>query len=336
MPKANSKRNAQLVRILRILRDLDRLGGVEVDELATRYGTSPRTIRRDFAALEEAGLPLERHTEQGAVSWSLIRQAGSRHLAGALNAEHFLALKAAEAQSGVARSMPALLATLEDLAGKIETALGPRGRQQLADIEACFYSYDKHLYAEAPPDILWPLIEAISKRRLCQVTYRSPKRQGETTTFEVLPLKLFIHHHAPYLMGHIYKYDTVGSLNLQRLISLQVLSRQGEVPEHFDPNLLEEAAFGIWRDGPPTAYSLLFDAEIAPYILERRWHPSQFMERHDDGTLTLSFRCHASVEVEAWVASWRQHVTVLAPQGLRASLRDLSEVLGQRYAAPAP
>lgn len=336
MPTDVSRRNAQLVRILHILRDLERLGGVAVDELALRYGTTPRTIRRDFAALEEAGLPLQRHAGEGPVSWSLGRSSGSRHLARAFDAGHFLALKAAEAQSGVARSMPALLATLEDLAGKIETALGPKGRQQLADIEACFYSYDKHGYNDAPPDVLWPLIEAIANRRLCRVTYRSPKRQGEATHFEVLPLKLFIHQHAPYLMGHIYKYNTVGSLNLQRLVAIEVLPKTGQVPEHFDPNLLENAAFGIWRDGPPTAYSLLFDAEIAPYILERRWHPSQTFERHDDGTLTLAFCCHASVEVEAWVASWRQHVTVLAPTTLREQLAALGAALTHRYQAPSP
>jgi DNA-binding transcriptional ArsR family regulator len=36
----------------------DRLGGVDLYELAERYGTTVRTIRRDLEALQEGGLPL--------------------------------------------------------------------------------------------------------------------------------------------------------------------------------------------------------------------------------------------------------------------------------------
>lgn len=206
----------------------------------------------------------------------------------------------------------------------------------MAAIESCFYAYDKHLYPVAPSGILWPFVDAISSLRICRVTYRSPKRQGEATSFEVLPLKLFIHQHAPNLMAQIYKYEAVGSLNLQRLVTLEVLDRRGEVPEHFDPGLLEKTAFGVWIDGAPTAYSLRFDSEIALYILERLWHPSQRLNREDDGTLTLDFSCHASVEVEAWVASWRHHVTVLAPQSLRDSLGGLGATLSTRYDSERP
>ena len=44
-------RNAQLVRTLSVPRDLDRLGGVDLYELAERYGTTVRTIRRDLEAI---------------------------------------------------------------------------------------------------------------------------------------------------------------------------------------------------------------------------------------------------------------------------------------------
>jgi predicted DNA-binding transcriptional regulator YafY len=329
------RRNAQLVRILRILRDLERLGGVELEELAERYGATTRTIRRDFEALAEAGLPVEALPGEPRQRWQLVRTAGLGRLVQVLDAGHLLALKMLEAQGSVARGVPALLATLEDLAGKIERAVGPKGRQQLLDIEACFYAYDKHLYASAPADVLWPLVEAIAARRLCEITYRSPRRRGAATTFDILPLRLFIFQQAPYVMCHIRKYDAVGSLHLHRLDTLRVREEVGEVPGGFDPELLEHAAFGVWADAPPTAYTLRFDAEVAPYIAERRWHPTQAIERHADGGLTLSFTCHSATEVEAWVASWRHHVRVLAPEGLRDRLRTYGAQLADWYADEA-
>ena len=52
--KRVASRNDQVVRILHLLRDLERLGGCDLYELAIHYGTTTRTIRRDLEALEEA------------------------------------------------------------------------------------------------------------------------------------------------------------------------------------------------------------------------------------------------------------------------------------------
>ena len=57
-------RNVQLVRLLRVLRELDVLGGVTLEELAVRHGATTRTIRRDFEALEAAGVPLVESEEK--------------------------------------------------------------------------------------------------------------------------------------------------------------------------------------------------------------------------------------------------------------------------------
>ena len=50
-------RNDQVVRVLRLLHDLERVGGCDVYELAERYGTTTRTVRRDLDAVAEAGIP---------------------------------------------------------------------------------------------------------------------------------------------------------------------------------------------------------------------------------------------------------------------------------------
>jgi hypothetical protein len=71
-----------------------------------------------------------------------------------------------------------LYGTLEDLAGKIEQAVGPKGRAKLASVERCFLSWDKHAYRRTPREHLWPLVKAIKERRICRVAYRAASNRG--------------------------------------------------------------------------------------------------------------------------------------------------------------
>ena len=65
-------RNEQLVRVLQLLGDLSRRGGCDLYELANRYETTTRTIRRDLDALLGAGIALKREAGEGSrLRWSL-------------------------------------------------------------------------------------------------------------------------------------------------------------------------------------------------------------------------------------------------------------------------
>lgn len=325
-------RNTQLVRALQIIRDLDRYGGETVYALAQRYGASTRTIKRDLAAIEQAGLPLVAESQDGErrKRWRLDYRGQRSQLSALLDASHYLALRVAMSQGGAVRPSAPAFDALEDLAAKIETAIGPAGRARLEAIEQCFLSYEKWAYRDAPPDVLWPLVTAIRDRRLCAVTYRAAGADADKT-FRVLPLKVFVHRGAMYVMCHVPRYEQVITLHLQRLRALRVLDEQGEPPPDFDPAAWEQAAFGVFTSGEPTTYRLRFDRAVATYIRERLWHPSQKLAELDDGRLELAFRCDASREVTGWITSWGDAVEVLEPESLRRELAALGRRLAARY-----
>ena len=52
--KHGDGRNAQLVRILKLAREVQDLRVINLRRLAVRFDVHPRTIRRDLAALREA------------------------------------------------------------------------------------------------------------------------------------------------------------------------------------------------------------------------------------------------------------------------------------------
>lgn len=325
-------RNDQVVRVLRLLRELERLGGVDLYELSERYGTSVRTIRRDLDALREAGIPL---TEESAADsprkrWT-VDGAALKSLTRLIDVSHYLALRLAMDQGGVVREQSSLFAALEDVAARIETALGPAGRKQLEAVDACFFSWEKFAWAKTPPEVLWPLVTAISEGRVCQVTYKGPVTGAAAKKYRVLPLRLFVHQGAVYLHAWVKRYETVVTLNLHRLVQLEVLDEREERPASYATEEFEQSAFGVFTGTPPVEYRLRFTKSIAPYIRERVWHPSQKIVERQDGGLDLSFRCVESYEVLAWIASWRENVELIEPARLRQEMLGLGEWLVGSY-----
>lgn len=328
----DAARNEQVVRILRILHQLDRIGGSTLYELAEQNGTTTRTIRRDLDALQEAGIPLTAETaDESKKRWRLDSGAGQR-LTSLLDASHFLALRVAMDEAAFVRRNESLSSVLEDLALRVEKALGQKGRKQLMELDQCFFSWEKFAWREAPPDVVWPLVGAISGRNACVVTYRAPSSGNKDKKFRVLPLRLIVHNGALYLHAWQAHFKTVLLLNLQRLKHLQVLDETEPLPPDYDPLRLEHSAFGVFIGKATERFHLRFDAFAAPYIEERKWHPTETLTREPDGGVTLRFECTPSYEVTNWVASWREHVTVVEPRKLRDELKAYGAFLASAYA----
>jgi predicted DNA-binding transcriptional regulator YafY len=325
-------RNEQVVRIFRTLQQLGRLGGSTIYELAEEFGIAVRTVRRDLEAIQEAGIPLVGETgDDHKKRWRLDADASTR-LTSLLETSHYLALRVAMDESSFVRRTPGLYERLEDLCDRVERALGTRGRQQLREVEQCFFSWEKFAWREAPPNVVWPLVTAITSRRACVVTYRAPSSGNKDKRYRVLPLRLIVHNGSLYLHAWQAHFKTVLLLNLQRLQRLEVLDEKELLPPEYDPQHLENSAFGVFLGPKTETFVLEFDAFARPYIEERTWHPTETREPTVDGGLRLRFECTPSYEVTNWVASWREHVRVIEPRKLRDELRGYGAWLSKTYA----
>ena len=73
--KGQTPRNRGLVRVLSILRTIERGNWIGLDALADEYRVSTRTIRRDLDTLEAAGYPLRKRESPNEPSfWKLERE----------------------------------------------------------------------------------------------------------------------------------------------------------------------------------------------------------------------------------------------------------------------
>jgi predicted DNA-binding transcriptional regulator YafY len=251
-----------------------------------------------------------------------------RQLANVIDASHYIALRAALA--GASRDGSTTADTLDDLSDKLETALNSKERERLAALRDCFLDAGARAsLQQVGPDVLWPVMTAIAERRYCRFDYSSPSH-GDST-FAALPLRLFVRNGATYALVARRGQDKVITIALHRVRELKVTDDKGIAPTGFNPQRYVSSLFGVHGEGREVRYRLAFDADVAVYIRERQWHPTQRLRSRRDGGVLLDFTCQESFEVEAWIASWRDHVTVLEPEAVRQNLRALGEALVARY-----
>ncbi|RPJ06520.1 MAG: WYL domain-containing protein [Deltaproteobacteria bacterium] len=74
--------------------------------------------------------------------------------------------------------------------------------------------------------------------------------------------------------------------------------------------------------GPITTVKVKFHSDIAPWIRERRWRPSQETKEHDDGSATLTFKVAGTWEIKRWIMSFGSSAKVLEPKELRKEILE--------------
>ena len=95
------------------------------------------------------------------------------------------------------------------------------------------------------------------------------------------------------------------------------------MPADFDPEKLLSATFGRFTSGENIQeVRLLFDKEIAPWVLERQWHPKQKIKKRKNGDIELSFKTAGLFEVFRWVLAWGHYVKVLEPKELKEWVKE--------------
>jgi predicted DNA-binding transcriptional regulator YafY len=321
-------RRPQVDRVVELMADLHRLDGADVYELAEKYGVTTRSIRRDLNRLEELGYPLHREPDP---SGKRIRYRLSGNSPG-LDAMHYLALRLAMGDGSAMSQTSTLYASLEDLAEKIEKAVGKRGRARLAAIERCLLPWDKQPYLGPVREFLWPLVEAIQEKRVCRADYRAAVNGGAVRHYEMLPLRIFVHDRSAYLVAKFIGHENVGMLNLSRLQRLEVTDRVEEPPPGFDPDRWAQSAFSLIPSDEQETYVIRFSAAVAPYIRERLWHPNQELRDRPRGGLELTFTGGELAEVARWVTSWGDEAEVIKPTTLRRHLKKFGQWMAKTYA----
>ena len=185
-----------------------------------------------------------------------------------------------------------------------------------------------------------PALDAVmlgrEERRVTRVLYRSGST-GEADRFAVEPLGLVWHRGRLYLHAHSRKHGEQRTFRVDRIEEATATAERFAPPADFDLGAALAGSFGVWQaDGPAETVRVRFAADAAGYVAAGRWHDSQTIEEHADGSLTLTLALTAFEEVAAWVLSFGPKAEALGPPALRDRIAADLRTAAERYESNPP
>jgi predicted DNA-binding transcriptional regulator YafY len=322
-------RNQEVIRQWKVLHALESSRhGATIDALADDLDVTTRTIRRDLAALQEAGFPLfDERDDDGRAHWRLDGHVLKGIETGFTLAEMcalYLSRNMLEAVAGTPFSRDLTLAFT-----RLEKMLSPRMRQFLDRLPQVLAAKPgpRARGGESSPDIVARLLEATLHYRVSRMKYNSVS-SGRIKDYVIHPYRLAFAQGGLYLLAYVPEYQDVRTFAIDRVASVS-LEKQTFTPTRAIPDEVFGNSLGV-NTGDPSHVEIAFDKRVAPYVRARVWHPSQSIRESGDGSVVLSLEVCNDPPLRSWILGWGASARVLAPAALASEIRtDLKNASAQ-------
>lgn len=331
------RRRGKYSQTTRVLRLLDRLKsrdqGASVAELAGELEVSERQIRRDLAALEEAGHALESVSieDRSGVRLSETRPAGVR-----------LTLRERYALLAVRRMFDVLVHTpfhedVESIYAKVVGSLPGEHQEELlrfGERFVCLPDGGTKTY-RGKEDILDALFTGVIRRGCVQYRYSSRSRERSRGVLQ--PYALVIYRQGLYTIARPIEgseiRETPRIYAVERFSHAEYIRKTSfTVPESFRVERFFQGAFGIYLGAEQHHHVVIdFDARARALVEARRWHPSQKMQALKNGGLRFEIDVSDVTQVAQWAIGWGPLALVRAPDELKERVAREHREAAARY-----
>ncbi len=322
-------------RRLKLLAYMMRKEFAQTAEAAEYLGAERRTVRDDFAALAEHGVPLSaqpedqpRHPDRTWIlerSWRMtgIEVKLLERLALLLGKEVLEPLLGA---SELGTAMEKLEHELSSVAGGVETSDSELLRRFHLVLEP------SKAYDDRGP-LVTELVQAIAFSYRVTIEYRSPQAATTRTHARVRPLTLAIYRRGLYVFVK-FDNDKIGPLSVDRIVGLEPhVEDTFDYPTRgkWDPATHLRKRFGLYTGkGKPERVRLRFPPESKAFALERQWMRDQEIEEREDGGVDIVFEAEGA-ELPHRVLEWGGFCEVIEPASLRAKVLELAQTVVARH-----
>jgi predicted DNA-binding transcriptional regulator YafY len=167
------------------------------------------------------------------------------------------------------------------------------------------------------PDTWDTLAKALRDNRKLAIRHSSPVSKADASSERIVdPYYLVSYRGEWYLSTYCHNRKSIRTFAVSRITHARILDETFTMPAGMNKKKMFGDQFGIvWKDRSYTV-RIRFSPEVAPYIRERQWHPTQAIKDRRDGSLVIEFVTNHLNEVKDWVLSWGPGATALAPATL--------------------
>ena len=323
-------RNQEVIRQWKLLHALESARhGAAIDALADQLGVTTRTIRRDLAALQEAGFALyDERDDNGRVRWRIDGQVLHGLESGFTLAEIcalYLSRNLLEAVAGTPFQRD-----LTNAFARLEKMLSPRMRQFLDRLPSVLAAKPgpRARGGESSPDIVARLLEATLHYRATTMRYHSVS-SARVKDYLVHPYRLAFAEGGLYLLAYVPEYEAVRTFAVDRIVSAS-LEKQTFTPKQPVGDDVFANSLGV-NTGPAERVELEFEPPIAPYVRARVWHASQQLRDDAGGRLKLTLDVCHDWALRSWILSWGPFVRVVSPASLAGEVISDLRAAGAHY-----
>jgi predicted DNA-binding transcriptional regulator YafY len=322
-------RNSELIRQWHVLQEIGGGRGNTIARLASVLTVSTRTIRRDLAALQEAGFPIYDETVNGTKFWRLEHKSLGAIARSGLTFSELCALYFSRALIECFAGTH-LLADVQSALDKFESALTPQMRKFLDRLPRVITAKAAHPKRRDTTtyQITSRLLEAILHQRTVAMRYHSHASHREKD-YIVHPYRLIHAQGGLYLIAFVPAYAELRTFAVERIRRATVQQDAFNPVAEFDAEPFKNS-IGAYR-GSISKVQLKFHPRIAPYIHERLWHASQQLKDGADGSVTMALAVCDDYALRSWILSFGRLVRVLAPMHLADWAREELDCAARQY-----
>jgi predicted DNA-binding transcriptional regulator YafY len=327
-------RNQEVIRQWKLLHALESSRhGASIDALSKELEVTTRTIRRDLAALQEAGFALyDERDDDGHVTWRLGGQVLKGIDTGFTLSELcalYLSRNILEAVTGTPFQRD-----LTNAFERLAKLLSPRMRQFLDRLPSVLVAKPgpRARGGASSPDIVARLLEATLHFRVTTMRYHSVS-SGRMKDYLVHPYRLALAQGGMYLLAYVPEYKAIRTFAVDRIASASLEKQTFTLTQAVGDDVFANS-LGV-NTGPAERVEIEFDARVAPYIRARVWHPSQEIEDARDGGVSVRLNVCHDWGLRSWILSWGPFARVVSPPRLAKEIHSNLEAAGTRYVAPS-
>ena len=324
-------RNSELIRQWTLLQKVASARDWTIPKLAEALGVSTRTIRRDLAALQEAGFPVYDHAGDGSKFWRVESKSLGALARSGLTFSELCALYFSRALIECFAGTH-ILSDVQSALAKFESALTPQMKKFIDRLPGVVTAKPAGAKRQAANthQIIATMLEAILHERVVTMRYHSWSSAKEKE-YVIHPYRL------AHVQGGLYLVAYVPAYGELRTFAVERVRRATGSQKSFEPlTALESDPFkhslGAYR-GAKSKVQLQFHPQIAAYIKERTWHSSQRLKDRVDGSVTMTMEVSDDYALRSWILSFGRLVRVASPASLAEWVLEELDAAREQYAS---